>query len=174
MIERERVQRTLNHQSPDRAPRELWALPGIAMYRRDELDALLARYPSDFASPDVTHGTGPDVQYGTGYKTRGTPAVVGTYVDEWGCPFTVAEPGVIGEVKAPPLADWSALDHLKAPDEILELADFSRVDAGCAATGQVRQGRHHCATLRAHAVSTRLGESLHGPGLGRAGGVAAT
>ena len=134
MNARERVRRTLSHQSPDRAPRELWALPGIGMYRRDELDALLASYPSDFASPDVTHGTGPDVQYGTGHKTRGTPAVVGTYVDEWGCPFTVAEPGVIGEVKAPPLADWSALDHLKAPDEILELADFSRVDAGCAAT----------------------------------------
>jgi hypothetical protein len=28
-----------------------------------------------------------------------------TYTDEWGCAFTVAEPGVIGEVKSPPLAD---------------------------------------------------------------------
>ncbi len=134
MTSRERVKRALRFESPDRAPRELWALPGIAMFRRDEMDALLARYPSDFASPAVTHGTGPDVRYGTGYRSRGTPAVVGTYVDEWGCPFTVAEPGVIGEVKAPPLADWSALDHLRPPDEMLELADFSRVDAGCAAT----------------------------------------
>ncbi len=136
MTGRERVLRTLRHQSPDRVPRELWALPGIAMYRRDELNALLERYPSDFASPDVTHGTGPDIQYGTGYKTRGTPAVVGTYVDEWGCPFTVAEPGVIGEVKAPPLENWSALDSLQPPNEVLEFADFSRVDAGCAATEQ--------------------------------------
>jgi uroporphyrinogen decarboxylase len=134
MTSRERVRRALRFESPDRAPRELWALPGIAMFRRDEMDALLARYPSDFASPAVTHGTGPDVRYGTGYRSRGTPAVVGTYVDEWGCPFTVAEPGVIGEVKAPPLADWSALDHLRPPDEMLELADFSQVDAGCAAT----------------------------------------
>lgn len=134
MTSRERVRRALRFESPDRAPRELWALPGIAMFRRDEMDALLARYPSDFASPAVTHGTGPDVRYGTGYRSRGTPAVVGTYVDEWGCPFTVAEPGVIGEVKAPPLADWAALDHLRPPDEMLELADFSRVDAGCAAT----------------------------------------
>lgn len=134
MTGRERVLRALNFQSPDRPPRELWTLPGIAMYRHDELDAMLARFPSDFASPDVTHGTGPDVQYGAGHKTRGAPAVVGTYVDEWGCPFTVAEPGVIGEVKAPPLADWAALDSLTPPDEILELADFSLVNAGCAAT----------------------------------------
>ena len=98
MTSRERVRRALRFELPDRAPRELWALPGIAMFRRDEMDALLARYPSDFASPAVTHGTGPDVRYGTGYRSRGTPAVVGTYVDEWGCPFTVAEPGVIGEV----------------------------------------------------------------------------
>ena len=46
----------------------------------------------------------------------------------------MAEDGVVGEVKNPPLADWSALDALRPPDEILELADLSRVDAGCAAT----------------------------------------
>jgi uroporphyrinogen decarboxylase len=136
MESRERVLRTLNFQANDRAPRELWALPGVSMYRRDELDAMLARFPSDFIGPDLTQGSGPDVQYGTGYKTKGTPAVVGTYIDEWGCPFTVAEPGVIGEVKEPPLADWSALDSLVAPDEILQLADFSRVNAGCAATNK--------------------------------------
>ena len=134
MTSRERVERALRHENPDRAPRELWALPGIDMFRRDEMVALLARYPSDFVGPDVTHGTGPDVRYGTGYRTRGTPNVIGTYVDEWGCPFTVAEQGVIGEVKSPPLAEWSALDNLRPPDEILELADLSRVDAGCAAT----------------------------------------
>ncbi len=131
---RERVERALRFDCPDRAPRELWALPGVDMFRRDEMEALLARYPSDFASPAVTHGTGPDIKYGTGYRTRGTPSVVGTYVDEWGCPFTVAEPGVIGEVKTPPLADWAALERLRPPDEILELADFSQVNAGCAAT----------------------------------------
>jgi hypothetical protein len=59
---------------------------------------------------------------------------VGEYVDAWGCPFTVLEPGVVGEVKAAPLADWAALDRLRPPDEILRLADFTRVDASCAAT----------------------------------------
>ncbi|PKO23839.1 MAG: methyltransferase [Chloroflexi bacterium HGW-Chloroflexi-1] len=128
MTGRERVQRALAFQCPDRAPRELWALPGITMFRKAEMDALLARFPPDFAAPDV--------RYGVGRRTRGTEAVVGTYVDAWGCPFTVAEPGVIGEVKAPPLADRSALAHLRPPYEILDEADFSRVNASCAATDQ--------------------------------------
>jgi len=126
MTGRERVRRALTFQWSDRAPRDLWTLPGIEMFRRAEMEAVLARFPSDFAAPDV--------MYGTGQKASGTPAVVGTYVDEWGCPFTVAEPGVVGEVKEPPLADWAALDHLRPPDEILDEADFGRVDAGCATT----------------------------------------
>jgi uroporphyrinogen decarboxylase len=126
MTGRERVQRTLKFQSPDRAPRELWALPGISMFRKAEMDALLAQYPSDFI--------GPEVRYGRGRRAHGAEAVVGTSTDEWGCPFTVAEPGVVGEVKNPPLADIAALDHFLPPDEILDEADFSRVDASCAAT----------------------------------------
>ncbi len=134
MDSRERVRRALRFETPDRAPRELWALPGIGLFRQPELDAMLARFPEDIAAPALVHGGGPDIRYGTGRRSRGTPALVGTYVDEWGCPFTVAEPGVIGEVKAPPLADWSALDHLTPPDEILRDLDWGSVNAGCAAT----------------------------------------
>lgn len=126
MTSRERVKRTLRFDPPDRVPRDLWALPGVSRDRRTELDTLLAQYPSDFASPGVA--------YGPGKQTSGTPSVVGSYVDEWGCPFTVAENGVIGEVKQPPLADWSALDALRPPDEILATIDLALVDAGCAAT----------------------------------------
>jgi uroporphyrinogen decarboxylase len=126
MTSRERVRRTLTFGCPDRAPRDLWALPGILRERRAEMDAVLAAYPNDM--------TGPDVRYGRAERASGTEAEVGVYTDEWGCPFTVAEPGVIGEVKAPPLADWSALDHLRPPDEILTGADFSRVNASCAGT----------------------------------------
>jgi uroporphyrinogen decarboxylase len=126
MTSRERVYRALTFQCPDRAPRELWTLPGITMFRKAELDAVLARFPSDF--------TAPEVRYGVSKRARGTEALVGTYVDAWGCPFTVAEPGVIGEVKDPPLADLTALHRFRPPDEILDEADFSRVNASCAAT----------------------------------------
>lgn len=131
---RERVIRALRFERPDRVPRDLWALPGIGMYRRNELDAMLRRFPLDI--------TRPPAQYGRGKRETGTPHTVGTYTDAWGCVWHVAEPGVVGEVKGPPLADWSALAGYKPPFEILDDADFSRVgtnraaSAGLYATGQ--------------------------------------
>ena len=124
LTSRERVIRALRFQRPDRAPRQLWHLPGIAMFRADELEAMAARYPSDLEAPDG--------RYGQTERARGTPCEVGVYVDEWGCPWTVGQRGVIGEVKDPPLDDWAALDRLKPPCEILENADLSRVDERCA------------------------------------------
>ena len=56
MTPRECVMRALTFQHPDRAPRELWALPGVARYRQPELAAFYARFPSDFAGPDVIYG----------------------------------------------------------------------------------------------------------------------
>ncbi|MDX9973242.1 MAG: uroporphyrinogen decarboxylase family protein [FCB group bacterium] len=135
MTPRERVFRTLEFRNPDRAPRDLWALAGVGMLRQDELDELLAKYPGDFA--------GPNGAYGPSSVSRGTPAEVGEYIDEWGCVWNVAEVGVAGEVKRPPLADWSALDTWSPPWEILEGADLSRVNEGCAKTGLfVKAGTH--------------------------------
>ncbi len=132
MLSRERVRRALTFQRPDRTPRDLWHLPGISMYRRDELDAMLKRFHSDFGGVDVT--------FGRSERARGTPAVVGTYVDDWGCGWSVAEPGVVGEVKYPPLADWSALDHWRPPYEVLDRADFSRIDASYASSPKLWRG----------------------------------
>ena len=42
---RERVMRALTFQHPDRAPRELWALPGVARYRQAELAAFYRALP---------------------------------------------------------------------------------------------------------------------------------
>lgn len=126
MTGRERVKRALEFQSPDRAPRELWALPGIFMFKHQEYQEVLEKYPSDFV--------GPVFRYGQAERARGTPGEVGTYVDEWGCIFTVAEPGVIGEVKEPILNDLSKVNSLKPPVEILKEADFSKVNESCHAT----------------------------------------
>ena len=126
MLSRERVVRALRFQHPDRAPRDLWMLPGIRMFRSAEADQVLARFPTDF--------TGPDARYGRGERAQGTPYVQGTYTDEWGSVWEVAETGVVGEVKHPPLADWSALDAYRPPFEVLQHADLSRVDEGCGNT----------------------------------------
>ncbi|NUM52287.1 MAG: hypothetical protein HUU46_01460 [Candidatus Hydrogenedentes bacterium] len=126
MTPRERVIRALEFRTPDRAPRDLWHLPGVAQFRRSELDALLAQYPIDFAQPVA--------RYGQSLRARGTPDRVGSYTDEWGCVWAVAEDGVVGEVKVHPLEDWSALAKFAPPWEVLDGADFSETNASCAAT----------------------------------------
>ena len=93
------------------------------MFRRPELDALLAEYPRDFVLPDFS--------YGDSGRSKGDPGV-GEYTDAWGCHWVVGEPGVTGEVKAPVIADWSDLDSYKIPWEMLERADLSRVNQQCA------------------------------------------
>jgi hypothetical protein len=129
------VIRCLEFDRPDRAPRDLWALPGVTVSRGAELDAMLKRHPSDFANPSGG--------YGPSLAQRGTYGEVGTYTDEWGCEWTVAEPGVCGEVKNPPLADWSRLEGWSPPWEILDGADLSRVNAECAASDCfMRTGTH--------------------------------
>lgn len=135
MTSRERVKRTLHFENPDRAPRDLWALPGVVLYRRDEYDAMLERFPSDFV--------GPDMNYGLSERAKPMQGKTGTYVDEWGCLWEVAEPGVVGEVKQPILDDWSALKHYQPPWEVLDNADTSRVNEACAKTDlYVRTGTH--------------------------------
>ena len=126
MNSRERTIRALRFEGPDRAPRDLWTLPGVEMFRKDELDVMLERFPLDLAKPRC--------QYGRGEREKGTPNAVGSYTDEWGCVWRVGEPGVIGEVEDPPLADWSNLAHFRPPSEILDQADFSQVNRGCAET----------------------------------------
>ncbi len=93
---------------------------------------MFERFPSDFGGVEAT--------YGHSGLARGTSAVVGEYVDDWGCGWSVAEPGVVGEVKHPPLAEWAALDHWQPPFEILDGADLSRVNAGYAASDKFVSG----------------------------------
>lgn len=126
MTSRERVRRTLKHQSVDRAPRELWIKSDVSQNRKDEVRRLLDRYPMDVQ--------GAKVRYGQGRRAHGTPGAVGSYTDAWGCVWHVLEPGMTGEVRNPPLADWSALAHYRLPWELLDEADFSDVNPTCAAT----------------------------------------
>ena len=126
MNSRERVIKTLRFDHPDRAPRHLWHLPGVSMFQHDELDAMREKYPEDITSAPI--------RYGKSEREQGTPNVIGNYVDAWGCGWSVAEPGVVGEVKNPPIADWTALDAYTPPFELLDGADFSAVNVFCAET----------------------------------------
>ncbi len=114
---RERVHAALTFSHPDRPPRDLWALPYISLFRQAELQALLAEFPPDIGGIQLSPGQSDDDS-----ARYGQP---GTYLDEWGSLWSVAETGVIGEVKAPALADWSRLDHYQPPWQLIRGRDFS-------------------------------------------------
>jgi uroporphyrinogen decarboxylase len=123
MTGRERVIAALEFQNPDRPPRDLWALPYISLFREDELNALLEKYPMDIGASQRSPGRA--------NEQADLTARVGTYVDEWGSVWAVGEPGVIGEVKQPALEDWSALAAYQPPWEEIRDRDFSQLNEDC-------------------------------------------
>ncbi len=126
MSSRDLVIKTLNHEPVERAPRDLWTLPGLSMNRGDELERLLAKFPTDFAAPKA--------RYGHGDRDKGEAYRIGQYTDSWGSVWHVAEEGVVGEVKGFPLQGWSNLGSYRPPYEVLDNADFSVVNKSCADT----------------------------------------
>jgi len=126
MTSRERVIRALRFQKPDRAPREVWALPAIEWHRADEMAKLVERFPMDFTTPRFS--------YGPSRRARGEEYRVGEWWDAWGSGWLVLEESRLGEVKWPALADWSALDSYDLPWELVREADFSQVNQSCAET----------------------------------------
>ncbi|MFH1675547.1 MAG: hypothetical protein ABIC40_00885, partial [bacterium] len=123
---RERVLKTLSHEPVDRVPRDIWALPGIKMRRADEYEKLLKLYPVDIAPPIFN--------YGIGEKQSGAQYEIGKYVDAWGCVWHVSERGTIGEVKEPPISEWSKLEKFRPPYETIRNADLSLVNKSCSAS----------------------------------------
>lgn len=84
---------------------------------------MLNRFPLDIGRAEVSPPTGADdIQ-----RLR----KAGTYVDEWGSVWHVGEPGVIGEVKEPALADWAKLATFQPPWETIRKRDMGRVNASC-------------------------------------------
>ena len=119
MDSRERVLAALEFRRPDRAPRDLWALPWVGQYAQPACDELCRKYPMDIA------GAG---SLAVGDRAKGTPCRQGAYTDDWGSIWQCAEDGVVGEVLRPALADWAALDYYRLPWEIVERADFDAVN----------------------------------------------
>ncbi len=126
MTGRERVYRALEFESPDRVPRDLWTLPAVDLYQKGEYQALLADFPMDIDKPHATPGligtVAPDYSR------------TGTYRDDWGSVWGLAETGVVGEVVEPALADWNRLDGYEPPWDAIRRRDLSQVDAQCAAS----------------------------------------
>jgi hypothetical protein len=126
MTGRERVWAALKFAPTDRTPRDLWSLPGLKLARPTEYAAVVGEYPLDTAGAAAAYPP----------SDRGLPAYPqpGSYTDHWGSVWRVGEPGVIGEVKQPALADWAGLPAYRAPWARLAERDFAPVHRFCAET----------------------------------------
>ncbi len=111
MTSRERVKRALTFNFPDRVPRDLWVLPIASNQYKEELDTIRKKFPPDIERAEYNP---PLEKY-----TKGDMYKVGTYIDEWGCIFENIQEGVHGEVKKPLVENWSDLEKVKPPYELL-------------------------------------------------------
>jgi hypothetical protein len=126
MTGKERVMATLTFNHPDRPPRDLWALPYVQLYRQGELDSIRENYPMDIAPINRNQD-----QLATYLRNA---AKIGSYTDDWGSVWHVAEPGVSGEVRKPALADWSELTTFQPPWHLIRNQDSGIVNRSCAMT----------------------------------------
>jgi hypothetical protein len=113
MTSREIFTRTLQHQPVERLPRDLWAVPYIGMFRRDEWNQILEKYPVDLAGAGGFH-------YGKSPYAKGEMGHIGSYVDEFGAVWEALEDGVAGEVKDPIIKTMKDLDNYRLPWEMLD------------------------------------------------------
>jgi len=123
MTGRERVKAALTFSKPDRPPRDLWALPYVSLFRKDELDAVVEEFSMDIGASQLSPGWSDEVVAAT--------AKVGSYEDDWGSVWHVGEAGLIGEVKQPVLADWAELKAFRPPWHVVRKRDLSYVNSHC-------------------------------------------
>jgi hypothetical protein len=107
------VEKTLNFDSPERIPRQLWILPWAEEKYSEEIGQIQENYPDDIVSAPAA--------YKTPLEVTGDRYQHGTYVDEWGCRFSNPRDGTIGIVQKPLIKDWEDLERFKAPDSLLDL-----------------------------------------------------
>jgi len=120
---RELVRKAVEFDRPDRVPLQLWVLPWAEEHHPAELRAIREAYPDDLLSAPCLAKSGLLPDPPERYR-------IGVFVDEWGCVFTNAQSGVIGQVHTPLVADWEDLDKLRTPDRTLDL-DREGIDAFC-------------------------------------------
>ena len=122
MKPRDIVHETLEFNSPNRVPRDLWLLPWANNNHPQKVKQIKERFPSDFQ--------GAPARYAKPSRTTGDPHAIGTFTDEWGCTFENIQEGIIGEVRSPLLQTWGDLNKVVPPTEILTF-DKEVVNAFC-------------------------------------------
>jgi len=100
--------------------RDVWTLPALYEGRREQVEALLRQYPSDFGPSGYVDPVDESPLYEPGEWT-----------DQWGSTWVNIQRGMIGEVKRPAIQEWSELDHWQPPNWVLGKG-FEQVNRTCA------------------------------------------
>ncbi len=129
MTSRELLIKTLEFDGPARVPVNKWMLPWARLHHPKEVEKLHAAFPDDIAGAPAAYPKA-DPAVMADYTPDGAVYRAGTFTDEWGCTFHNVQPGVIGEVKNPPLITWDHRDAIRIPTEYLAL-DENAVNAFC-------------------------------------------
>jgi uroporphyrinogen decarboxylase len=108
---REIVRRCLKFETPERLPRELWALPWAWENLKSFIEEANRRFPGDMG--------GPANVYRPSAKVKGDQYGIGNYTDEWGCTWTGIQRGIVGEIRKPLLKDLADWKLVKPPYETL-------------------------------------------------------
>lgn len=116
------VIKTLEFDSPNQIPIQLWDLPWAEIHYPNELEYIRKKFPNDLISaPELLSKA---------IKTKGSEYKIGEYVDEWGCKFENKQVGIIGEVKNPLIKTWDKVDDVHIPHEFLSL-EYEKINSFC-------------------------------------------
>jgi len=129
MTSRELVKKTLEFDSPERIPRDLWLLPCATITYPEQVKQIQTDFPNDLSGA-IPFYNEVNKAYINAYVTTGAAYVPGIYIDSWGCIFENKQSGIIGEVKEPALKDWQELDQFNIPIEFLNV-DVDQINAFC-------------------------------------------
>jgi len=108
---KELMLKTLNFESPERIPRQLWLLPWGQIHHPEKLKKIQQDWPDDIIHCPAEFAQQP--------RSEGDAFAIGHYIDEWGCDFINTHGGIIGEVKEPMVQTWDDLGKVRPPVEML-------------------------------------------------------
>ena len=122
MSSRKLVLQTLDGENPKRIPKHMWILPWADIHYPGAVERINKEYPDDIIYTPRALVKEPQV--------TGDFFSKGTYIDEWGCVFQNLDDGIIGEVKNPIIQNFSDIDKIKVPVDLLNI-DKDEVNAFC-------------------------------------------